>query len=342
MFSRTEFKNWLILNGRKDKTVETHLWNLNQIIQHCTKDGSVGYDLFTTFLIQKKERKLKNTYINHFIKTLNVYLKWLEKQDIEYDKKLNEIKYLPEEFEEKSIFTYEELKAFLELPPTIHCNHQNYLMWTMYFECLARLGFRPHELSNLKINEVNIGRNTIVVTGKTGFRELPLPDSFIQKLKDYLAICKTEYLFMTKKNEKHGIIDSVAWTYQFRTRLKRLGQMPEFARIDKRPRLSCYSLRHNFGDAVSNATNNIRLLQQLMGHKKIESTLRYVHPTLEQKRAVVRRIPINSGNDPSSIILSVKETLEAFKLEERVDIHSKLEYTNDHKKLKFEMEVKEN
>lgn len=339
MFNRTGFKNWLILNGRKDRTVETHLWNLDKIFQHSSKDGSVNYDLFTGFLILKKEQNLKNSYINHFIKTLNTYHQWLEDQEIEFDKRFKKIKYLPEEYEEKEIFTLQELRAFLELPPPIHCNKENYYMWSLWFECLARLGFRPHELCNLKPNEVNIGKGSVNVTGKTGFREMPLPENFIEKLRSYIADCKTEYLFMTKRDGQRKVIDSVAWTYQFRTRLSRLAQ--EFKGIDKRPRLSCYSLRHNFGDAAANATGNIRLVQRLMGHKKIESTLRYLHPTLEEMRSVIRRIPINAGDDPKIVILTLKEALEAFKLEQNVKLKASITTTNDNSYLKFEVIIVE-
>jgi integrase len=48
-----------------------------------------------------------------------------------------------------------------------------------------------------------------------------------------------------------------------------------------------HSLRHTFGTELANAGASIQTIRELMGHKSIETTLRYLHTTRDQKRAAI-------------------------------------------------------
>ena len=46
-----------------------------------------------------------------------------------------------------------------------------------------------------------------------------------------------------------------------------------------------YCLRHTFASRLVMAGVDLRTVQELMGHRTITTTMRYVHPTPEHKRA---------------------------------------------------------
>jgi site-specific recombinase XerD len=51
-----------------------------------------------------------------------------------------------------------------------------------------------------------------------------------------------------------------------------------------------HTLRHGFATEVLNATGNVRIVQQLLGHQRLGSTQRYTHPSraaLEQAVAAI-------------------------------------------------------
>ncbi len=55
----------------------------------------------------------------------------------------------------------------------------------------------------------------------------------------------------------------------------------------KPPTLPWHGLRHTFGTELANRGASIQTIRELMGHKNIETTLKYLHTTRDQKRAAV-------------------------------------------------------
>ena len=51
-------------------------------------------------------------------------------------------------------------------------------------------------------------------------------------------------------------------------------------------RVTAHQLRHRYADVVYRETNNLVLLQELMGHASPATTRRYIHPRSTEKRAV--------------------------------------------------------
>ncbi|UCF70255.1 MAG: site-specific integrase, partial [candidate division WOR-3 bacterium] len=54
--------------------------------------------------------------------------------------------------------------------------------------------------------------------------------------------------------------------------------------------LRFHDLRHTFGTWLVNQGADIKTIQELMGHKSLKSTERYLHPNEERKRKVIESI----------------------------------------------------
>lgn len=70
--------------------------------------------------------------------------------------------------------------------------------------------------------------------------------------------------------------------------------------------LRFHDLRHTFGSDLINSGADLRTVQQLMGHKSIVSTMRYVHPTEKHMRKVIEAAI--EGCDFDEIDLSQNDT----------------------------------
>ena len=57
-----------------------------------------------------------------------------------------------------------------------------------------------------------------------------------------------------------------------------------------RPAFRLYDLRHTFGSRMAMAGVDLPTLKELMGHSTITTTMRYIHPTPEHKRAAVDKL----------------------------------------------------
>lgn len=61
-----------------------------------------------------------------------------------------------------------------------------------------------------------------------------------------------------------------------------------------------HALRHTFGTELANSNTPIQTIRELMGHKSIETTMRYLHTTRDQKRAAVKTLGSQRAADPKT------------------------------------------
>ena len=70
----------------------------------------------------------------------------------------------------------------------------------------------------------------------------------------------------------------------------RKAHLEALANSDIRQPFRLYDLRHTFGSRTAMAGVDLPTLKELMGHSDISTTMRYVHPTPEHKRAAVDKL----------------------------------------------------
>ncbi len=130
-------------------------------------------------------------------------------------------------------------------------------------------GLRPIELCNLKVKDVDIDRKIIYpTTAKNGSaRTLKISNSLKSMIIDHINTGKL--------NPNDKLFKTTAQNYgkcyrQLRNRLaKKLGN-PTLQTI------RLYDFRHYFATRLYAKTKDILYVKQQMGHKKIETTLKYV------------------------------------------------------------------
>ena len=113
-------------------------------------------------------------------------------------------------------------------------------------------------------------------------REIPISTDMAPVLFGLLAQSKCEYVF-TGLHDHSAPLSVNTFADQHRT-------IMETCRFH--PDAGLHALRHTFLTEAGRHTQNVRALQKLAGHSKIETTMRYVHPddadVLEIARAVQR------------------------------------------------------
>jgi integrase/recombinase XerD len=129
-------------------------------------------------------------------------------------------------------------------------------------------GMRISEVINLKIEHIDSKRNIInIIQGKgKKDRQVMLDPSLLDMLrKYYLAYKPKEYLF----NGQFDIQYSERSINQFLKKYAKLAGIKE--------RIHAHLLRHCFATHSLEQGTDIRLIQRLLGHKNIKTTLIYTH-----------------------------------------------------------------
>ena len=153
-------------------------------------------------------------------------------------------------------------------------------------EVLYACGLRVSELVKLQLNQINLSRACIRISGKGGkIRIVPLGEHAADWLDAYLASARTALLngqpstdlFITKRGS--------AMTRQaFWHLIKRYATSIGIAKP-----LSPHTLRHAFATHLVNHGADLRVVQMLLGHSDLSTTQIYTHVAQERLQAFHRQ-----------------------------------------------------
>lgn len=149
------------------------------------------------------------------------------------------------------------------------------------------MGLRLSELVELKVGDVNFDDGTIKITRK-GNKEriLPANDGVMISIQRYLKTRKdlsaSSSLFLSKRNKQMS--GGTVW-HLVKKYLKQ-------AQIEKE-KLSPHTLRHTFATTLLKQGENLLTIKELMSHRNLRTTERYLHINNEDLKIAVGKIDLN-------------------------------------------------
>lgn len=166
------------------------------------------------------------------------------------------------------------------------------LLWMTLLSILYGAGVRRGELERLDSNDWNREEGFLFVDGrKTGWeRCVVLPEVARQCLETYL-VQRHNHL------EKRGCLDQKALFVNregYRMKGERISQgvrrLAEHAGLEG---ITLHQFRHTCASDLLEAGLHVAQVQEILGHRAIGSTTRYLHISDPQRMAAVQRHPIN-------------------------------------------------
>lgn len=154
------------------------------------------------------------------------------------------------------------------------------------FELIYSSGLRVSEAAALKVSDVDFERRLMVVRGKFD-RDRMVPvsevarDFLVRYLGDKLERPDAWVFEGTRGPTKGGHLRSTSISERFRILLREFG-------MDK-PEISTHSIRHSTATHLLENGASVRHVQELLGHRNIESTVRYTHVMTDGLVKVYRR-----------------------------------------------------
>lgn len=148
------------------------------------------------------------------------------------------------------------------------------------------MGLRLSELVQLNVGDVGFEDGTVKVIRKGNQeRILPANDEVLVTLRRYLrtrgSVAAQDPLFLSKRDRR---IDTASVWYLVRKYLRQ-------AQIEKE-RLSPHTLRHTFATTLLRQGENILTIKELLSHRNLRTTERYLHINGEDLKTAVGRIDL--------------------------------------------------
>ncbi|MBP3365466.1 MAG: tyrosine-type recombinase/integrase [Treponema sp.] len=167
----------------------------------------------------------------------------------------------------------EEIASFLE---KIDISTPAGLRDRAIFELMYSSGLRVSEAAQLRIGDISFEKREGIVRGKFDRdRVVPISHAAIEFLRFYLSDRiqqKEQFVFLNlRKNDRP--VRGIHISRIFRSYLRKFGM--------DRKEISAHSIRHSTATHLLNNGASVRHVQEILGHKDIQTTVRYTHVQTE-------------------------------------------------------------
>ena len=251
-------------------------WNLEDVDRYIIKS-------FLQFLADKGNQAVSR---GRKLATLKSFFKYLTSQGTVKTDPTATIKMPKVQQKEPSYLTEQEYKRLLrtvQKNATKYFKQRDMAIVTMFLG----MGLRLSELVELDVGNINFDDATIKVTRKGNHeRILPVNDEVMITLNRYLKTREDttvqQPLFLSKRDKR---IDSGSVWHLVKKYL-------EQAQVEK-DKLSPHTLRHTFATMLLKQGENILTIKELLSHRNLRTTERYLHLNGEDLKAAVNKIKLS-------------------------------------------------
>jgi integrase/recombinase XerD len=146
----------------------------------------------------------------------------------------------------------------------------------LLLKCMFYLGLRNSEVQKMDIGDIDTINKTIKVVKGKGKKDryVPIPtDQLIQEIRSFAEGKQEGLLFTISDRHIRRIVKQYALS----------------AGIRKAVEVHPHTLRHSYATHLQNQGVPLNVIQQILGHERIETTTVYVHLGLERMREHVEK-----------------------------------------------------
>lgn len=283
-----QFINYLAKEKRYSvHTVTAYQKDLLQFVDFYIKNFGeenilkANNSIIRSWIVELIENKISTRSVNRKVSSLKSFFNYCLKNDYIKENPTSKLvlpkvkKRLPEFLQESET---DKLFEKIEFPNTFEGVRDRLILELFY-----ATGMRLSELTNLKIQAVNLSQHTVKVLGKRNKeRILPLNNKCIELYDRYLSYrskLKTDsnYLFLTLKGEKiyNKLVYSIVNKY-----------LSSVSSLNKK---SPHILRHTFATHMLNNGADLNAIKELLGHSSLAATEVYTHNSIEKLKNIYKQ-----------------------------------------------------
>ncbi|TMM56047.1 integrase [Maribacter algarum] len=267
-------------------TVRAYQKDIEEFTSFCEMEydldqiDTVDYSIIRSWIVTLVNTSISNRTINRKVASLKAFYRFLQRIEKITSNPLSKHKALKTSKKIEVPFSEMEMDNVLK-QITFEDDFEG-RRDKLIIELLYTTGIRRAELINLKLTDLDLDRNTIIVLGKRNKeRIVPLLVStkklflaYFDKRKDLEGLFDERFVFLSKAGVK------IYETLVYRVINKYLSEVS--SKVKKSPHI----LRHTFATHLLNKGADLNSVKELLGHSSLASTQVYTHNSIAELKKV--------------------------------------------------------
>nr|WP_299419691.1 tyrosine-type recombinase/integrase [uncultured Emticicia sp.] len=241
------------------------------------------FQMIRSWIVSLVDEKIENRSINRKIATLRSFYNFLLRHKTIVSNPMLKIRALKTD---KMLPKYVEEKPMENMLDDMQFSDDfSGLRDKLVIELLYGTGMRLAELIGLKIADLNLYNNTLMVLGKRNKqRVIPVNKSLVEAIKKYLTL-RTD---ITDDTTNSYLILTDSGTQAYPMFIQRLVKkyLSLVTSLDQR---SPHVLRHTFATHLLNRGADLNAIKDLLGHTSLAATQVYTHNSIEKLKEVFKQ-----------------------------------------------------
>lgn len=149
-------------------------------------------------------------------------------------------------------------------------------------KCFYYLGLRNSELQKMLIEDVDLINGVIKIVQGKGEKDryVPMPPGFTRELKEWVGQ-RSGYLFQGRSGEAGLLSDR-----HIRRLVKKYAKLTNVRKYEE---IHPHTLRHSYATHLQNRGIPLNIIQDMLGHERLETTRIYTHMGVEQAKEYIKK-----------------------------------------------------
>lgn len=276
-----KFRNYLAVEKNySPHTIKNYMVDLEEFSSFVGNEAleNVNYLTLRKFLAHLRSRSLAKRSIGRKLSSIRTFFKFLHREGFMKSNPAAGIS-TPKMDKKLPIFLDEkEIVKFITAP-----DKKNFTgaRDRAILETLYSAGIRVSELVGINIHNVDFVNGVIKVLGKGRKERLaPVGNKAIEAIRNYL-----DYRNIKKWNSKDALFLNKSGKRLSDRHVRRI--VDKYIKVlSRKEHVSPHTLRHSFATHLLNRGADLRIVQELLGHKNLSTTQIYTHVTTERLKSV--------------------------------------------------------
>ncbi len=254
-----QYRDLLILKGYSANTIRNYCNEFHQLLRLLGKrhvEELIKPQILSYLLWLLEQQGCSETKLHTTVNAIKFYFEKLLGQGVEY----YDLPRPKKPLKLPSVLAEEEVLAMIQ--HLTNLKHRTILM------AGYAGGLRVSEIIGLKLVDIDSKRMMIHIHGAKGKKDrmVPLSKVLLESLREYyLAYHPREWIFENPQGGKYSVRSA-----------QQILQDAKFA-VGIHKKGSIHMLRHSYATHLMEAGTDIRIIQELLGHNSIKTTMRYTH-----------------------------------------------------------------